>query len=158
MTDSQGEKIHNRFKKVRNELSLGQKEFAVGAGIKQSQVSAIESGKRNITAAIKLALEDNLKVNRVWLETGEGEMFLNSRDYSLDELPGAQKGLEEPHQYAKSTNYGPIRAPMYERLPANADNLVGYMWLINEPEGTVAVKVHDEDNTRYGTYMLVKLT
>src|SRR5689334_225147 len=75
MPDNQTEKIITRFKLIRDSLRLSQVELAELAKIKQSQVSAIESGKRNITPEIKLKLEDNLNINRHWLETGEGEMF-----------------------------------------------------------------------------------
>lgn len=76
MTDNQVEKISQRFKLIRKMLDLGQKEFANQAGIMQSMVSAIENGKRNITPAIILTLDDTFNVNRKWLFTGEGEMFL----------------------------------------------------------------------------------
>src|SRR5579863_8730960 len=78
MIDNQKEKINARLKQLRTQLKLNQLEFAELARLKQSQVSAIESGRRNITAAIMLALEDHFKVNRHWLKTGSGEMFLQS--------------------------------------------------------------------------------
>lgn len=79
-TDNQLEKLSQRFKFFRNTLNKGQKDFANEAGITQSQVSEIEGGKRNITAAIYIALEDAFNLNRKWLETGDGEMFLNNNN------------------------------------------------------------------------------
>lgn len=89
MTDNQDEKLAFRFKKLRKTLNKGQKEFAEEANIKQSQVSEIENSKRNITAAIYLALEDAFNVNRKWLETGEGDMFINKSSNArlIGEIP-----------------------------------------------------------------------
>lgn len=75
MADNQMEKISDRFKKARIYLGLKQADFAKRANIKQSQVSEIESDKRNITPAILIALEDTFNLNRKWIESGEGEMF-----------------------------------------------------------------------------------
>ena len=77
MADYQLEKISQRVKFVRKSLKKDQKEFSSGAGIQQSQISEIENEKRNITAAILVALEDAYKINRKWLESGQGEMFLS---------------------------------------------------------------------------------
>ncbi|WP_316745139.1 helix-turn-helix transcriptional regulator [Pedobacter antarcticus] len=81
MTDNQIEKISQRFKELRKSLNKDQKAFAKEAGILQSQVSEIENNKRNITAAIIIALEDAYGLNRKWLESGDGEMIIN-KNYS----------------------------------------------------------------------------
>jgi phage repressor protein C with HTH and peptisase S24 domain len=86
MVEKQLSKIQKRFIDVRRHFALGQVDFAVKAKIKQSQVSEIENGKRNITAAIILSLEDNFGVNRHWLETGEGEM-LKKTNPRLEAVP-----------------------------------------------------------------------
>ncbi|MNI48462.1 Helix-turn-helix domain protein [compost metagenome] len=83
MPDNQEEKISQRFKLIRKMLELGQVEFAKQTGIMQSMVSAIENGKRIITPAIYLSLEDSLNINRKWLITGEGEMFLPESNAKL---------------------------------------------------------------------------
>lgn len=56
-------------------LGLGQVEFAERAHIKQSQVSQIETGTREITEAIYASLEHHLGANRAWIENLEGEPF-----------------------------------------------------------------------------------
>lgn len=83
MTDNQEEKIYNRFRLIRKMLDLGQKDFAKQAGIVQSIVSEIENGKKNISPAILLSLEDTFNVNRRWILTGEGEMFLPESNAKL---------------------------------------------------------------------------
>lgn len=83
---NQEEKISDRFKKVRLYFKKGQKDFATGANIKQSQVSEIENGKRNITSSIYLALEDAYRINRKWLESGNGEMMLSTDQENARDL------------------------------------------------------------------------
>jgi len=75
MIDNQQNKIQLRFKAIRKHFEIGQVEFAKKSGLTQSQVSEIEGGKRNITPAISILLEDNLNIDRKWLETGVGDMF-----------------------------------------------------------------------------------
>lgn len=76
MTDHQQENVRHRFKSFRKLLGLKQVDFANTANIKQSQVSEIESGRRNITSSIIIALEDAYNLNRKWLLHGEGDMLL----------------------------------------------------------------------------------
>lgn len=75
MLESQPEKIIARFKLLRKTLGLNQSKFAELADIKQSQVSSVEGGKRNITPEIILKLSKAFNVNFKWLEYGEGDMF-----------------------------------------------------------------------------------
>lgn len=69
------QKIHIRFRQIRQETGLSQIDFAIMARLKQSQVSQIETGARDISDAIYLALEHHLHVNRPGLEKGEGDLF-----------------------------------------------------------------------------------
>lgn len=87
MPDNQEEKISQRFKEIRKNLGKSQKEFAKEANILQSQVSEIENGKRNITAAIYIALEDTFNIDRKWLETGEGQMIKKKPNPRLEAKP-----------------------------------------------------------------------
>lgn len=117
MPDNQDKKIIDRFKSIRNELRLNQVEFAELAIIKQSQISAIESGKRNITAAIKIALEDNLRINRDWLETGKGEMFLQNEENNADKINEPRENMDSQSGNKVNTDKG---APYYENISASA--------------------------------------
>lgn len=120
MADNQEKKIIDRFKLIRNRLRLNQVEFSDVAKIKQSQVSAIESGKRNITAAIKISLEDNLRVNRDWLETGVGEMFLRNEEKNADDItarPIITEIIDNNQRNNTNTEKG---APYFENISASA--------------------------------------
>ena len=66
----------NRIKEIRKELGLSQPEFGELIGIKAPQVSLIESGKHDLSEKTKLRIIEKYHVNPVWLDTGEGEMFL----------------------------------------------------------------------------------
>lgn len=66
----------NKIKEIRKALGLSQPEFGELIGIKAPQVSLIESGKHDLSEKTKLRIIDKYHVNPVWLDTGEGEMFL----------------------------------------------------------------------------------
>lgn len=85
MSENQIEKIRDRFVKVRKGLKKTQKEFAEAIGYKQGHISEMENGSKNISKAMFLALQDAFGVNRIWLETGEGEMFLSQNSGMLSE-------------------------------------------------------------------------
>lgn len=84
MTDIQPNKIQLRFKQVRTDLNLNQVQFANLTTIKQSHVSAIERGVKNITGGILILLEDTIGINRKWLETGDGERFIQKGSIVID--------------------------------------------------------------------------
>ncbi len=136
-------KIQERFIEVRKKLRLSQSEMAVKAQVKQSQISQIETGARNITYGILVQLEDNLKINRKWLESGEGDMFIasvnniinsehnNNRDKKLGE-PETEYRMREMKEV--KSNQVPIydvefSAGIMTSLIENRDNHfpVGYL-------------------------------
>ncbi len=80
--------INERIKLLRKELGLNQNEFGSKIGVAQTYLSQIESGTRDLTDKIlKIILLENWggkNVNSEWLQTGEGEMFLQqSQDEKL---------------------------------------------------------------------------
>lgn len=74
----------DRLKKLRKELNLTQAAFAKRIGLKQSAIGDIESGKNKLKTQNFNAICREFNVNPAWLETGEGEMFLNPP--TLDKL------------------------------------------------------------------------
>ena len=70
--------MKKRIKKLRQELEMTQEEFGEVLGITKSGVSAIESGKRNVTDRHIMLLEANpeIPVNVEWIETGKGPMLI----------------------------------------------------------------------------------
>ena len=67
--------ISDRFKQMREALGKTQTEFGVGIGVSRSVIKNIEYGVTQPTKLFLTHLCEVYKVNQIWLETGEGEMF-----------------------------------------------------------------------------------
>lgn len=67
--------MFSRFSMVREKLGFSQKDLADSLGIQKSVVSEIESGKRELSKNVMIALMNKFNVSTDWLLTGEGEMF-----------------------------------------------------------------------------------
>ncbi len=65
-----------RFKEARETLGLTRVEFRESIGISATYLSEIEHGKKIPSLKILRKIENIHKINRRWLETGVGEMFL----------------------------------------------------------------------------------
>lgn len=72
------ESINIRFKQLREICGKTQEQWATILGLSRSGISAIESGYRNVSKKHLLILQNwkERQVNIQWLETGEGEPFL----------------------------------------------------------------------------------
>ena len=77
--------MNNRFKEIREKLGFSQEKFGEIIGLSKSGISNIESGQRNVTDKHIKLLCSELNINPDWLRTGEGEMFNESDEFSLDE-------------------------------------------------------------------------
>ena len=78
--------MKNRIKEIRKELGLTQIEFGKRIQISGVSVSTAESGKtKPDNQTIELICRE-YNVNREWLETGVGEMFIESPESALDRL------------------------------------------------------------------------
>lgn len=64
-----------RLKKIRNELSLNQSDFASRIGIGQAGLSALEKGIRTLTDRNYKLICSEFNINEEWLRSGMGEMF-----------------------------------------------------------------------------------
>ena len=71
-----GEQMNNRIKELRKALGLSQTEFSEKIGLNHVSVSLFESGTREISKRTRLAILREFRVNPVWFDTGEGDMFL----------------------------------------------------------------------------------
>lgn len=78
--------VGDNIKKLREELGLTQTKFAERIGIKQNTIAAVESNSRNISRQALKAISREFKVSLEWLETGEGEMFLQQSTAALTRL------------------------------------------------------------------------
>lgn len=68
--------MHNRIRQLREHLKLSQTAFAEKVGMTRSMISNMELGLVDIPEYRIKTIVKEFNVNRHWLETGEGEMFL----------------------------------------------------------------------------------
>ena len=70
--------IGNRIKEVRKALGKTQQDFADTIGLKRNTIAGYEVGDVTPSPRSILAICDKFSVNQYWLETGEGEMFVET--------------------------------------------------------------------------------
>ncbi|MBQ8161137.1 MAG: helix-turn-helix domain-containing protein [Clostridia bacterium] len=68
-----------RFKQMRTELGMSQKETSDALGITKGMISLIETGRTPISEKMYARIEEKLGISRAWLLTGEGEMKKSGR-------------------------------------------------------------------------------
>lgn len=72
--------IGERLKAVRKELSLNQTEFGQRVGLSQTTIGQYENETRPMTDRFISQLESEFGVNKTYLLSGEGDMFVDSSD------------------------------------------------------------------------------
>ena len=70
--------MNERIKKLRESLSLTQREFALRIGRQPNTVATYEMGIRTPNEATILIISRTFNVNEDWLKTGNGDMFLQN--------------------------------------------------------------------------------
>ncbi len=87
--------MNERIKELRKALNLTAEKFSEKIGVTRSAVSNIERGHRNVTEQSIMLMVNEFNVNEVWLRTGKGDMFVETKEdyiadlskrYNLDEL------------------------------------------------------------------------
>lgn len=70
--------LNKRIKEIRQHqtVNLSQEAFGKRLGVTGAGISRIESGVRNASEQIILAICREFNVNETWLRTGKGEMFI----------------------------------------------------------------------------------
>ena len=79
-----GERVRTIRKSDRVHMTLD--EFGDKLGVRKTAISRIETGVNNLTEQMKLAICREFGVNQEWLETGEGEMFVETSFPELQDL------------------------------------------------------------------------
>jgi transcriptional regulator with XRE-family HTH domain len=89
------EGVKERVKQVRGALNISQRDFAKRVFISQTLLGDIELGKRNITQRTIRLISTEFGVNRDWLLTGEGDMFVSPPpDLQLENLVAIFRQLD----------------------------------------------------------------
>ena len=78
--------MNERVKEIRKFLNLTMEKFGERLGVKKNSISQIESGNRNLTDQMFLAICREFNVNEEWLRTGKGEMFVEDSDSIIDKI------------------------------------------------------------------------
>ena len=78
--------MQNRIKKVRNYYKMNQSQFGDKLGLTQGAITSYETGARVPSGAVIMSICREFNVNREWLETGEGEMLVETTSRTLDRI------------------------------------------------------------------------
>lgn len=91
--------IGQRFKNIRNKLSLSQEEFGRKIGLSKSGVSAVENDRTFVSVEILRTLFFDYNINLNYLICDSGEMFnssdKNEADFKEDILKEVNKMFKE---------------------------------------------------------------
>jgi transcriptional regulator with XRE-family HTH domain len=78
--------IGERIKMIRKELKLSQTAFGEKLGVKRDVIANIELERAPVKDLVIRMICRTFNVNPLWIENGEGEMFLELPDTILDDL------------------------------------------------------------------------
>ena len=71
---------------LRKKLGMTQQEFADRIGIKRNTIANYEVGRNDPVDSVSALICREFNVRREWLETGEGDMFAQPDEFSLDDF------------------------------------------------------------------------
>lgn len=93
--------MNSRIKELRKALGLTQNDFGVRLGLAPNTITNYETGRREPSNQIIIAICREFNVNEEWLRTGEGEMF---QDLSQGELAARVVGeaLADDNKFIQS--------------------------------------------------------
>lgn len=77
--------MNERLKELRKALGLTMEDFGSRLGVAKSTISCLENGTNKITNQMIVTICLVYNVNETWLREGEGEMFVDTDELSLDE-------------------------------------------------------------------------
>ncbi|MCR1822437.1 helix-turn-helix domain-containing protein [Terrisporobacter muris] len=78
--------MNTRLKEIRLKKGLSQDEFSKKLGISRSHVASLEGGRKTLTERLINDISREYNVNKQWLISGDGEMFIDPLDdIQLDE-------------------------------------------------------------------------
>ncbi|NBJ87896.1 XRE family transcriptional regulator [Acutalibacter sp. 1XD8-36] len=89
--------LGERVRKIRRQMDLTQQDFGKRIGIKSNSVSLIESGGRNASDQVILAICREFDISEDWIRTGAGEMFEPEATNALDALV-KERGISRAEQ------------------------------------------------------------
>jgi transcriptional regulator with XRE-family HTH domain len=89
--------IKERIKEIREKLNISQRDFAQKIFISQTLLGDIELGNRTATERTIQLISTEFNVNKEWILTGQGDMFMAPPpDIQLEKLIEIYKQLDKP--------------------------------------------------------------
>ena len=93
-----------RMKYARELFKLKQRDFAHSLGFKNSYISAIEAGDRNISQSVLVSLAKVYNISPTWVLLGQGAMFLNDVD-KIKNNGDLEPGLKKLIWYCENSQF-----------------------------------------------------
>lgn len=94
--------LKDRFRELRKSTRLSQTDFAEKLGCGRGVIKGIEEGKTDISSAFADLICRIYGCDRIWLETGEGEMFQTpTRDEQITDFVGKTLFGDDDNDFAK---------------------------------------------------------
>jgi transcriptional regulator with XRE-family HTH domain len=90
--------ISERIKAVRHALKLSQIKFSAAIYISNGYLAEIELGNRRVNERIIQLITTTFGVNKEWLKTGLGEMFVSTPDEKCERIANLFKELNPEFQ------------------------------------------------------------
>lgn len=86
--------MKDRIKEIRKTLGLSGEKFGQNIGLKRSSISQLETGTNKPTDQVIKSICLAYNVNEDWLRTGEGDMFIETKESFLESV-SKQFNLED---------------------------------------------------------------
>lgn len=77
--------INDRVRLLRNQLNMTQTDFGSKISVTQNHLSGVEIGRRDVSERMIKIICLEFNVNEEWLRHGDGEIFVQTDTFSLDD-------------------------------------------------------------------------
>lgn len=101
--------MKDRIKQLRKTLNLTLTGMGKALGISHAAVSDWEHGRNNVPESVRRQICSLFNVNRDWLETGKGDMFVDAKS---------------PAQL-EAEAFGRVALQIFDSLPSGLQSIVG---------------------------------
>ena len=121
--------MNERIRELRKTLGLTMEKFGKRIGVAKSTISNIENGNRTPTEHMKKSICREFNVDPYWLETGEGEMFIETDEAffaKIDKILGGENdSLKNLFRMMATLNAEDLHL---------IENMVHKLWELNQKE------------------------
>ena len=113
--------MNERIKELRKALGLTMEKFGVRLGVGKTAIHKLEKGENNVTDQMAKSICREFGVDPYWLETGEGQMFLQSDDAFMEKLDTIMAGENDLHKniIRLAANLAPEELAVIEKMIHN---------------------------------------